>query len=101
MRRTTLALGLFAALALALMGSSAASTGAKEPVTITFWSGFTARELGIINTGLAGFHKKYPWITVKSTGALTPDKLTAAIRGGNAPDAASLFETDDLGAFCS
>ena len=101
MRRTTLALGLFTALALALMGASSASTGAKEPVTITFWSGFTARELGIINTGLAGFHKKYPWITVKSTGALTPDKLTAAIRGGNAPDAASLFETDDLGAFCS
>ena len=30
-----------------------------------------------------------------------PDKLTAAIRGGNAPDAVSLFETDTLGAFCS
>src|SRR5438093_1435254 len=108
MRRMLAVLALLAALTLAAVGASAldsrtasASTGAQKPVTITFWNGFTARELGIINQALVGFHKKYPWITVKSTGALTPDKLTAAIRGGNAPDAASLFETDDLGAFCS
>jgi multiple sugar transport system substrate-binding protein len=101
MRRITLALGLLVALVLTVLGSSAAATSGKTPVTITFWNGFTARELGVVNQGLAGFHKKYPWITVKSSGALTADKLTAAIRGGNAPDAASLFETDTLGAFCS
>jgi multiple sugar transport system substrate-binding protein len=101
MRRLLLAFGLLVVLALTTLGSSSASTSANEPVTITFWNGFTARELGIVNQAVAGFHKKYPWITVKSRGALTPDKLTAAIRGGNAPDAASLFETDDLGAFCS
>lgn len=101
MRRMTLALGLVAALVLTVLGPSTAATGAKEPVTITFWNGFTARELGVINQALAGFHKKYPWITVKSRGALTSDKLTASIRGGNAPDAASVFETDNLGAFCS
>jgi multiple sugar transport system substrate-binding protein len=108
MRRMTLVLALLAALVLAMFGSSAstakksaASTTAKEPVTISFWSPFTARELGELNKAFSAFHKTYPWITVKSTGALTADKLTASIRGGNAPDAAALFETDTLGAFCA
>jgi multiple sugar transport system substrate-binding protein len=69
-------------------------------VTISFWSPYTARELGVLNSAFASFHKKYPWITVKSTGNTNPTKLTAAIRGGNAPDVAALFETDTLGAFC-
>jgi len=108
MRRMTLAFASTIALVLVVFGASAqgaprsaATAGSHTPVTISFWNGFTARELGLINKAVAGFHKQYPWITVKTTGALTADKLTAAIRGGNAPDAASLFETDTLGAFCS
>ena len=73
----------------------------KTPVTLTFWSRFSARELKVMNAGLAKFHKKYPWITVKSVGAITADKLTAAIHAGNPPDVASMFETDNLGAFCN
>ena len=34
-------------------------------------------------------------------GNTNPTKLTAAIRGGNAPDAVALFETDTLGVFCA
>jgi len=105
MRRLTLALAVLGALLLAVFGASARggqdARSAKEPVTISFWVPFTARELGVINSALAGFHKKYPWITVKSTGNTNPTKLTAAIRGGNAPDAVALFETDTLGAFCA
>jgi multiple sugar transport system substrate-binding protein len=108
MRRLPLAVALVAALVLAAfalgatrVGNSTASTMQKEPVTISFWSPFTARELGELNKAFAAFHKQYPWITVKSTGNTNPTKLTAAIRGGNAPDAAALFETDTLGAFCS
>ena len=83
--------------------SSSKDTAAadKTPVTLTFWSPFTARELKVMNAGLAKFHKKYPWITVKSVGAITADKLTAAIHAGNPPDVASMFETDNLGAFCN
>jgi multiple sugar transport system substrate-binding protein len=73
----------------------------KTPATLTFWSPFTARELKVMNAGLAKFHQKYPWITVKSVGAITADKLTAAIHAGNPPDVASMFETDNLGAFCN
>jgi multiple sugar transport system substrate-binding protein len=101
MRRMPLALALLAALVLAVFGTSASgSTTQREPVTISFWSPFTARELGELNKAFAAFQKQYPWITVKSTGNTNPTKLTAAIRGGNAPDAAALFETDTLGAFC-
>ena len=58
--------------------------------------------LGELNKAFAAFHKQYPWITVKSAGETDPTtKLTAAIRGGNAPDAVALFETDTLGAFCA
>jgi len=83
--------------------SSSKDTAAadKTPVTLTFWSPFTARELKVMNEGLAKFHAKYPWITVKSVGAITADKLTAAIHAGNPPDVASMFETDNLGAFCN
>ncbi len=73
----------------------------KTPVTLTFWSPFSARELEVMNSGLKKFHQKYPWITVKSVGAITADKLTAAIHAGNPPDVASMFETDNLGAFCN
>jgi multiple sugar transport system substrate-binding protein len=83
--------------------SSSKDTAAadKTPVTLTFWSPFTNRELKVMDAGLAKFHKRYPWITVKSVGAITADKLTAAIHAGNPPDVASMFETDNLGAFCN
>ena len=78
-----------------------AAANDKTPVTLTFWSPFSARELEVMNAGLKKFHQKYPWITVKSVGAITADKLTAAIHAGNPPDVASMFETDNLGAFCN
>ncbi len=83
--------------------NSAANTTTtdKTPVTITFWSPFTDREQGVINNGIARFEKAYPWIKVKSVGAITADKITAAIHAGNAPDVAAMFETDNLGAFCN
>ena len=83
--------------------NSAANTTTtdKTPVTITFWSPFTDREQGVINNGIARFEKAYPSIKVKSVGAITADKITAAIHAGNAPDVAAMFETDNLGAFCN
>jgi multiple sugar transport system substrate-binding protein len=83
--------------------NSAAETQTTErtPVTITFWSPFTDREQGVINKGIASFEKAYPWIKVKSVGAITADKITAAIHAGNPPDVAAMFETDNLGAFCN
>jgi multiple sugar transport system substrate-binding protein len=79
---------------------SNAATSAK-PVTITFWVGFEQRELGVIKDAVAAFHKEHPNITVKTVGAVSDDKIIAAIRGGNAPDAVQSFSADNTGAFCS
>lgn len=72
-----------------------------KPVTITLWSGFTDRELGIIGQAVELFHRSHQWITVKSVGGQEDDKIVKAIRGGNAPDAALSFSADRLGSYCS
>src|SRR4029450_8260006 len=65
-------------------------TADKTPVTITFWSPFTDREQGVINTGIARFEKAYPWIKVKSVGAITADKITAGGHAAKAADGAAV-----------
>src|SRR3954471_24580153 len=114
MRRIGFVLGL--AIVLALIagcggggggGSSTSSTAAavkfdtKKPVTLTVWSGFTGRELGIWNRALAGFKKLHPNVTIKSVGSIDNNKIVAGIRSGHPPNVALSFETDKTGAFCS
>jgi multiple sugar transport system substrate-binding protein len=72
-----------------------------KPVTITFWSAYTARELKEYQQAFVGFHAKYPWITVKGTGNIQDDKIIAAINGGNAPDALLSFSPNNTGKFCA
>lgn len=85
--------------------SSASAAPAALPATqkasITFWTGFTGRELGVVKQAVAGFEKAHPNITVKTVGAINDDKIIAATRGGNSPDVAMSFSTDNTGAFCS
>jgi multiple sugar transport system substrate-binding protein len=79
---------------------AAAKADSGKPVTITLWSGFTSREKGVLDSVIADFHKAHPLITVKSVGGVNDDKLVQAIRGGNSPDVALSFTTDNLGNFC-
>lgn len=72
-----------------------------SPVTITMWSGFTERELGILGTTLDAFHASHPWITVKNVGGVDDDKIVQAIRGGTAPDVALSFSADRVGSYCA
>jgi multiple sugar transport system substrate-binding protein len=71
-----------------------------KPVTITLWHGFTSREAGILNGVVKDFEKAHPTIKVKTVGGVTDDKIVAALRGGNPPDVAQSFSTDNTGAFC-
>src|SRR5579862_1612494 len=71
-----------------------------KAVTITFWNPFTGREEGVMNQVIAGFHKLYPKITVKSRGAISDNNIVAAIRGGNPPDLAMSNSADNLGEYC-
>ena len=82
--------------------ASAPATAAADhtPVTITMWSGFTGRELGILGKTLDTFHTSHPWITVKNVGGVNDDKIIKSIRAGNAPDVALSFTADDIGTYC-
>src|SRR3954469_10311006 len=83
-------------------GSSTSSKGGdpNKPVTLTVWSGFTGRELGIFTKALNRFRQSHPNVTIKSIGGVDDDKIIKSIRGGNAPDVALSFSTDSLGSYC-
>jgi multiple sugar transport system substrate-binding protein len=82
-------------------GGEAQTFDPNQKVTLTIWSGFSSRELDLFNGIIDDFEKKYPNVTVDSVGSVNDDKLVAALRGGNAPDVALSFSTDNTGAFCS
>jgi multiple sugar transport system substrate-binding protein len=80
-------------------GSSESSSGSAD---LTFWTGFTDRELGVMKDVIADFEKTHPNIHVKVVGGISDDKIVAAIRGGNAPDVAHSFDAGAYtGAYCS
>jgi multiple sugar transport system substrate-binding protein len=80
-------------------GSSESSSGSAD---LTFWTGFTDRELGVMKDVIADFEKTHPGIHVKVVGGISDDKIVAAIRGGNAPDVAHSFDAGAYtGAYCS
>ncbi|HET6175168.1 MAG TPA: extracellular solute-binding protein [Gaiellales bacterium] len=102
MRRPLLA-ALACAITFSALATGAATAPAADhkPVTITFWSAYTTRELHDYQLAFVGFHQKYPWITVKGTGNIQDDKIIAAVNGGNAPDALLSFSPNNTGKFCS
>ena len=106
MRRLVSAAAMVCAGALLVVGcgggsDSSSSAGGGE-TTITFWTGFTSRELGVMKDVVAGFEKTHPDIHVKVVGGISDDKIVAAIRGGNAPDVAHSFDAGAYtGAYCS
>ncbi|MGZ4481510.1 MAG: extracellular solute-binding protein [Gaiellales bacterium] len=87
-------------------GSSSAG-GSHKPVTLTLWHLWADGELIAFKKGLAGFHQRYPWITVKLVAQPNTDtdtfdpNLIDAIKGGNPPDAALSFVPDYVGQYCS
>ncbi len=80
--------------------SNGPSAGAKQ--TITVWHGFTGdNEVNAFNAAVARFHAKFPNITVNSVKGQDDDKITKAISGGDPPDVALSFTTDNVGKFCA
>ncbi|GAA0652953.1 extracellular solute-binding protein [Kutzneria viridogrisea] len=85
-------------------GSNSGAAAAFDPnqqLTLTVYSNFADRELGVLNKALDGFRAKYPNIKVNSQGNQDDDKITQSIRSGNPPDVAISFATDNIGQFCS
>jgi multiple sugar transport system substrate-binding protein len=90
-------------------GSSSSATGGSvaapaqyngKPVTITFWNPFSQRQLAVMNSVIADFHKLYPKITVISRGGVTDTNIVAAIRSGSPPDLTMSQAAENLGEYC-
>ena len=82
-------------------GAAAAPPGRDDKLTVTVYSKFTAREYDVVTKALNKLRDKYPNIEVRHEGNQDDDKITQSIRGGNPPDVAISFYTDNLGVWCS
>jgi multiple sugar transport system substrate-binding protein len=96
----TLLAVVFALVAVSACGGDS-EPAAEGSANITFWTGFTERELGVMKEVVADFEKQHPNIHVKVVGGIDDDKIVAAIRGGTAGDVLHSFASDNTGAFCS
>jgi ABC-type glycerol-3-phosphate transport system substrate-binding protein len=75
-------------------GASGDGEGSREPVTITVWDYYG--QATPIKPAIAGFEKKYPWITVKYEAIdwdTAHEKFTVVVSGGNPPDVATMDMT--------
>jgi multiple sugar transport system substrate-binding protein len=72
----------------------------SEKVSIVYWVPFTGHELQIVQNVVKGFEKANPNIKVTVDGNINDEKIIAAVRSGNVPDAALSFTTDNTGVFC-
>ena len=82
-------------------GAAAAPPGKADTLTVTVYSKFNSREYDVVTKALNKLRDKYPNIEVKHEGNQDDDKITQSIRGGNPPDVAISFYTDNLGVWCS
>src|SRR5436190_5319201 len=102
MRRLAAATAVLLAALVAGACGGGSSTSSGGSANITFWTGFTERELGVMKDVVNDFEKTHPNIHVKVVGGISDDKIVAAIRGGNAPDVAHSFDAGAYtGAYCS
>jgi multiple sugar transport system substrate-binding protein len=104
MKRAATAVVFLTALAIA----SAAAQGSQSPqgadaatpVKLTIWVPWTARELNEFKKVVAEYDKARPNVQVKVVGNISDDKITAAIRAGNAPDVVTSWSSDNVGVYC-
>jgi multiple sugar transport system substrate-binding protein len=108
MRRRIVLVALLALLAAACTagggGSEPAQTLATnanhEPMTLTVWSNFSAREYKLLSGVLDSVKSKYPWMTIKHVGGKDDQAIQRAINGGTPPDMAISFTPDNAARYC-
>src|SRR5438874_1591017 len=83
----------------AKFGGSAQASGSKT-TKLTIWVGWSARELKEFKGVVAEYDKAHSDVEVKVVGSINDDKITAAIRSGNAPDVVSSFTSANVGVYC-
>jgi multiple sugar transport system substrate-binding protein len=71
-----------------------------EPMTLTVWSNFSAREYKVLTGVLDSVKTKYPWMTIKHVGGKDDQAIQRAINGGTPPDMAVSFTPDNAARYC-
>jgi multiple sugar transport system substrate-binding protein len=71
-----------------------------EPMTLTVWSNFSARELKVTTSVLETVKQKYPWMTIKHVGGKDDAAIQRAINGGTPPDMAISFTPSFAARYC-
>ncbi|KOX31730.1 sugar ABC transporter substrate-binding protein [Saccharothrix sp. NRRL B-16348] len=79
----------------------AAAPGKEDKFSLTVWSNYSGREQAEVTKALESFKEKFPNAEIRHEGSQDDDKITAGIRGGNPPDVALSFTTDNIGQFCT
>jgi multiple sugar transport system substrate-binding protein len=104
---TALVAGITALAACGGSSSSGSKSGGAIPtfnptqkVTISYWVPFTGSELELVKKVIGGFERAHPNVKVDVAGNINDEKIIAAVRSGNVPDAALSFKSDNTGVFC-
>jgi multiple sugar transport system substrate-binding protein len=79
--------------------STAAASGPAQKLTL--WVGWSDRELDVFKKVVQEYDAAHPEVTIDLVGGIDDDKITAALRSGDAPDAVSSFTSSNVGAYCS
>jgi multiple sugar transport system substrate-binding protein len=100
MKRVATVVAVLVALALAA-GVAASTKRAAGPTKLTVWVGWSARELNEFKKVVTEYANAHPNVEIKVVGNfVNDDKITAAIRSGNAPDVVSSFTSANVGVYC-
>jgi multiple sugar transport system substrate-binding protein len=106
MRRAALMLLLLAVgagvVGAAKFGGSAQASSADAKVTkLKVWVGWSSRELSEFKKIVAEYDKNHPEVSISVVGGIDDPKIVSAIRGGNAADVTSSFDSTNVGNYCT
>ena len=108
--RRALSIGVLLAVTAAACGGTGSNKAndnpnSTKPVTIDLWTFATGLELKKVAKLVDRFHAKYPYITVKVTGAKGADSDNGALKlaatSSRSPDVGMMNGPDDIGQFCA
>jgi multiple sugar transport system substrate-binding protein len=100
MKRVVSAATLLAVVGLIVAGIAGGARQAS-PTKLTVWVGWSAgKELVTFKKVAAEYDKAHADVTLSVVGGIDDQKITSAIRAGNAPDVVSSFNSYDVGIYC-
>jgi diguanylate cyclase (GGDEF)-like protein/PAS domain S-box-containing protein len=69
--------------------------------TLNLWVGHSGQELEVIKSVVADFEAQNPGLKVDVTGAVSDERIMAALASGSGPNVVSSFESDNFGIYSS